>query len=304
MRMEAKKMSDNCVSVKNIRKQFGSKKAVDGISLKVKKGEIVGLVGANGAGKTTFIKMIMGILIPTSGFISIFGKDRKHLTYEELRKIGYVAEDPNLYEFMQVQEIVNFNSRFYPEWDDTKCNSLLERLKLPLKEKVKNLSHGMKTQLSLVLALVPMPELLILDEPLEGLDPLLRMDFLKLLIEDFMEKEGRSIIISSHYLEEIERMADRIAFLHEGNLIKTVPMEQLRTDEKIIRVVFQREPPKGLLSMTGIKEIKREGNLGFLITIENNFNSIYEACSEFPHFVLDVYHRNLEELFRDYSRRN
>ncbi len=297
-------MSDNCVSVRNIRKQFGSKKAVDGISLAVKKGEIVGLVGANGAGKTTLIKMIIGLLIPTSGSISIFGKDRNYLVYEELRKIGYVAEEPNLYDFMTVKEIVNFNSRFYPQWDDRKCSNLLERLKLPLKEKIKNLSHGMKTQLSLVMALVPMPELLVLDEPLEGLDPLLRMDFLKLLIEDFMEKEGRSIIISSHYLEEIERMADRIAFLREGNLVKMVLMEQLRTDEKIIRVVFQREPPKELLSMTGIKEIKREGNLGFLLTIEDNFNSIYEACSKFPHFVLDVYHRNIEELFRDYSGRN
>ncbi|MEW6621973.1 MAG: ABC transporter ATP-binding protein [Bacillota bacterium] len=295
------KVNDYCVAVKNLKKDYGQKQALAGITLNIEKGEILGLVGPNGAGKTTFIKLLMGLLQPTSGSIRIFGTDIGAMTHKEWRNVGYISEEPNLYDFMTVQEIINFNSKFYPDWDKDRCSDLLAHFNLPLNEKIKNLSKGMQTQLSLVLAMVPMPQLLILDEPLEGLDPLRRINFLNLVLEDYMRKEGRTILISSHYLEEMERIADRIAFLNEGRLVRVAPMEQLRMEEKTIRVVFQKEPPVELLQMPGIKDIQREGTPGFLITVEDNFNAIFEACSRFPHYVLDIYHRNLEDLFHDYS---
>ena len=296
--------NDYCLVIKDLTKSYGAKQALAGITLNLEAGEIVGLVGPNGSGKTTLIKAVMGLIQPTSGSIKIFGKEAKMLSRQERRDVGYIAEEPNLYEFMTVKETISFNRGFYPAWDEARCQGLLSRFHLPLDEKVKNLSRGMKTQLALVLALVPAPRLLMLDEPLEGLDPLRRIEFINLLLEDFMEHEDRSVVIASHYLEELERMADKIAFIHEGVLKRVAPMEHLRKEEKTIRVVFQKEPPETLFSMPGIKEVKREGKQGFLITVEDNFSAIFEACSRHPYFVLDIYHRNLEDLFQEYAGGN
>lgn len=297
-------MSDSCLQVKNLEKSFGPKKALSGVTLSLEKGEIMGLVGPNGAGKTTLIKLIMSLLYLTGGSLQIFGKDRSLLTQEDWCRIGYIADEPILYDFMTVRKLIGFNKRFYPRWDDERCSELLLRFHLPVDETIKNLSRGMKTQLALILALAQGPDLLILDEPLDGLDPLRRLEFLNLVLEDFSKKEGRSILISSHYLEELERIADRIAFIHEGELKRVVPMEQLKVEEKTIRVVFQKEPPEALLNLPGIKALQKEGKTGYLITIEDNFHAIYEACCNYPHFVLEIYHRNLEDMFYDYAGRD
>ena len=297
-------MNDSCLQIKNLDKDFGSQKALSAVTLNLEKGEIMGLVGPNGAGKTTMIKLIMGLLHPTGGSIRIFGKDRKTLTRADWRMVGYIADEPILYDFMTVGKLIDFNKNFYPQWDENRCSELLLRFHLPADEIIKNLSRGMKTQLALILALSQTPDLLVLDEPLDGLDPLRRLEFLNLVLEDFSKQEGRSILISSHYLEELERIADRIAFLHEGVLKRVVPMEQLKIEEKTIRVVFQKEPPEKLFAMPGIKAIQKEGKTGYLITIEDNFNAIYEACCSYPHFVLEIYHRNLEDMFFDYAGRD
>lgn len=297
-------VNEGCLVIRNLQKNFGSKKALSGITLTLETGELLGLVGPNGSGKTTLIKSVMGLLKPSAGSIKVFGLEPDRLSNAERRDIGYIAEEPNLYDFMSVEEVINFNRGLYPNWDQEKCRILVGRFKLPLEEKIKHLSRGMKTQLALVLALVPAPKLLILDEPLEGLDPLRRIEILNLLLEDSMGREERTVLISSHYLEELERIADRIAFIHEGFLMRVAPMEQLKMEEKTIRVVFQKEPPEELLSMPGIRHIEREGKTGYLITIEDNFSAIFEACSRQPHFVLDIYHRNLEDLFHDYVGRD
>lgn len=294
-------MVQTCLQVKKLDKNFASTKALAGVTLSVAEGEIVGLVGPNGAGKTTLIKLIMGLLHPTAGTIAIFGKYRNDMVPADWRLVGYVADEPILYDYMSIGKLVSFNQAFYPQWNHERCQDLLRRFHLPRGETIKNLSRGMKTQLALILALCQEPQLLVLDEPLDGLDPLRRLEFLNLVLEDFSGRPGRSILMSSHYLEELERIADRIAFLHEGELARIVPIDQLKAEEKTIRVVFQKEPSPALLSMPGIKEIRQEGKTAYLITIENNFHAIHEACCKYPHFVLEIYHRNLEDMFLDYS---
>jgi ABC-2 type transport system ATP-binding protein len=296
-------VSDCSFQLKNLGKKYGPKIALSGVTLSLEKGEIMGLVGPNGAGKTTMIKMIMGLIHPTAGSVSIFGKENGDLASADWSKVGYLADEPSLYDYMTTRQIINFNREFYPQWNEERCIELLQRFNLPEEESIKNFSRGMKTQLALILALAQSPDLLVLDEPLDGLDPLRRLEFLNIILEEFTGQEGRSILISSHYLEELERIADRIAFLHEGRLVRVVPMEQLKVEEKTIRVVFQKEPPEKLLIMPGIKSVEQEGKTGFLITIEDNFNSIYEACCSFPHFVLEIYHRSLEDMFHDYAGR-
>ncbi len=297
-------MGESCLAVKNLSKAFGSKKALDGVSFEVQSGEIMGLVGPNGAGKTTLIKLVMGLINPTSGRVSVFGKDGKTLGVQEKRRIGYIPDESFFYDFMTPQQTIEFSKRFYPEWDEEKCTEMMQRFHLPSDEPVKNLSRGMKAQLALILVLAQKPDLLLLDEPLEGLDPMRRLEFLNLVLEDFMQREGRGVLISSHYLEELERLADRVAFLQAGRLFRVVDMEQLKVEEKTIRVVFQKEPPEALLRMPGIKAVQKEGKTGYLLTIEDNFHAIYEACCNYPHFILEIYHRSLEDMFMDYSGRD
>ncbi len=297
-------MSEPIVMVKNLKKKYGNKEALSGVTMSIEKGEILGLVGPNGAGKTTFLKLLMRLIKPTEGSIKVFNKEHKNLSEEDWRKIGYIAEEPILYDFMTANEIIKFNRRFFPSWDEERCEKMLARLNIDLEEKIKNYSRGMISQLSLILVLMHMPDLLMLDEPLEGLDPLRRIEFLNIILEEYMEQEGRTIIISSHALSDLERMADRVAFLNNGRLIKISPMEKLRGEEKTIRVVFQKEPPQEFFTMEGIKGVQKEGKMGFIIRVEENFAAIYDACSRFPHFALDVYHRDLEDLFKDMEGRN
>ena len=297
-------MSKSCLNVRSLGKNFGSKNALTGITMDVKEGEIIGLVGPNGAGKTTLIKLIMGLLKPDTGSVSLYGKDIKAVGHDEMRRVGYIPDEPFFYDFMTARQTIEFNGRFYPGWDSQKCDDLLQRFHLPLDEPVKNMSRGMKAQLGLILVLAQKADFLVLDEPLEGLDPLRRLEFLNLVLEDFLESAGRSVLISSHYLEELERVVDRVALLHEGRLLKVMDIEQLKMEEKTIRVVFQKEPPETLLNMSGIKSVQQEGKTSYLLTMEDNFNAIYEACSRYPHFILEIYHRNLEDVFMDFSGRD
>ena len=297
-------MGESCLAVKNLSKAFGPKNALDGVSFAVQPGEIMGLVGPNGAGKTTLIKLVMGLIKPTSGQVSVFGVDGKTLGVQDKRHIGYIPDESFFYDFMTPRQTVEFSKRFYPEWDEEKCTEMMQRFHLSSDEPVKNLSRGMKAQLALILVLAQKPDLLLLDEPLEGLDPMRRLEFLNLVLEDFMQREGRGVLISSHYLEELERLADRVAFLQAGRLFRVVDMEQLKVEEKTIRVVFQKEPPETLLRMPGIKAVQKEGKTGYLLTIEANFHAIYEACCNYPHFILEIYHRSLEDMFMDYSGRD
>jgi ABC-2 type transport system ATP-binding protein len=290
-----------CLNLKKVEKRFGEKNVLNGVTMDLFAGEIMGLIGPNGAGKTTLIKLIMGLLNLSGGSIYLFSRERGQLTSTDWSKIGYVSDEPNLYDFMTVDQIISFNSVFFPQWNSEKCCELKKRFQLPQHEPVKNLSRGMKAQLALILALCQEPQLLILDEPFDGLDPLRRIEFLNIILDEFTSSEDRTVFISSHYLEELERICDRVAFIHEGELKRVVKMEQLRVEEKTIRVVFQKQPPQSLLSMPGIKDIKKEGQTGYLLTVENNFNEIYQACGAFPHYVLEIYHRSIEDMFHDYS---
>ena len=294
-------MDAEMVKIEKVSKQFGAKQALKNIHLTIQPGEILGLVGPNGAGKTTLISVLMGLVIPDSGTVRIFGKERNELSRRDRSQIGFVPDEINLYEWMTIEEILRFQSRMFSQWDQERCDHFLHRFGLNRKEKIRDLSKGMRSQLALILALCTRPKLLILDEPLEGLDPVRRLEFLNLVLEDFLEGEDCSVLISSHYLEELERMADRIAFISDGVLQHLAPMEQIKSESKTIRVVFQKEPPEELLQMSGIRDVQREGKLGYLITVEENFSAVLDACAQWPHFVLDTYHRSLDELFSDYT---
>ncbi|PKM83817.1 MAG: ABC transporter ATP-binding protein [Firmicutes bacterium HGW-Firmicutes-13] len=287
------------VETKNLTKEFNSFKAVDNLDLQVPEGSVFGFLGPNGSGKTTTIRMLLGIMRPTSGEGKILGLDIVKDSLKIRSKTGYMSEVPEMYGYMTGDELINFCRGFYSSWDDGLVNRYCKIFSLPLKNKVNSLSKGMKSQLALILAMAPNPSLIILDEPTGGLDPIKRVQFLNIIIKEIVAA-GKTVFFSSHLLSDVERVCDRVAFIKEGRLMKTASMDKLKTQEKIIRAVFQKEPPPGLFERRGIRKVEREGN-GYLISIDDNFEEIFEACKNVPHFLLEIIDQNLEDLFMEYA---
>lgn len=204
------------------------------LDLSIKRGSIVGYIGENGAGKSTTIKLILGDIKKDSGEIYIFGKKIEDLTEDEKKKIAFVFEDFFFPQEMNIKEVEKFHSMYYGNfWEKETFNKLLKRFNLPEKKKISTFSRGMKMKLSLILALSHKPELLILDEATSGLDPVARDDILDILLE-FIQDENKSIMISSHILSDLEKIADEIAFLHRGKLIFVENKDKLKEDYGLV----------------------------------------------------------------------
>ncbi|RQD76485.1 MAG: ABC transporter ATP-binding protein [Candidatus Syntrophonatronum acetioxidans] len=286
------------IDVKGLTKEYNGFKAVDSLDLQVPQGSVFGFLGPNGSGKTTTIRMLLGIIKATSGGGKILNLDMEKDSLKIRAQTGYMSELPEMYGYMTGEEIIKFCQGFYPYWDREMVDRYARLFHLSLKNKISSFSKGMKSQLALILALAPGPSLLILDEPTSGLDPIKRVQFLNIIIREIVTS-GKTVFFSSHLLGDVERVCDQVAFIKEGRLIKTTSLDKLKTQEKIIRVVFQKEPPPDLLEKPGIKKVERDGK-AYLIYVEENFDEIFAAYEKVSHFILEVIDQNLEELFIDY----
>ena len=218
---------DNMVEFQNVSKQFGQQIAVDDVVFHVPRGVVFALLGENGAGKTTSIRMMLGLETPTAGSVAVMGLDSQRQGIEIRRQIGYVPEQPGLYDWMTVGEIGWFTAGFYPAGFLANFHKLADAFGLPQKKKIKTLSKGMKAKVSLSLAMAHRPELLILDEPTSGLDTLVRRSFLESMVD--MAADGRTVFLSSHQIPEVERVADIVAIMNQGRLLVCEPLEQLKS---------------------------------------------------------------------------
>jgi ABC-2 type transport system ATP-binding protein len=199
----------------DLTKRFRGTVALDGLNLDVPEGSVFALIGANGAGKTTAIKILMNIHQPTSGRAEALGVDSRKLSPFEFQQIGYVSENQEMPEWMTVGYFLAYLKPFYPTWDDARAQELLRQFDLPRDRKLKHLSRGMKMKAALASSLAYRPKLIVLDEPFSGLDPLVRDEF----IEGLLESAGEAtIFISSHDLAEIESFASHVGYLHQGRL--------------------------------------------------------------------------------------
>lgn len=216
------------VEIRNLSRRFGDSDALSGVTLSIPRGAVFGLVGVNGAGKTTLIRHVMGLLRAQSGSVSVFGLDPVSSPAAVLSRIGYLSEANDLPEWMRVDELLNFTRAFYPNWDENYAQSLRQGFELEPHKVVQSLSKGQRARLGLVLALSYRAELLILDEPSSGLDPLVRRDILRAIIKTIAE-EGRTVLFSSHLLDEVERVADHIAIIDGGRIIQNDELESLKS---------------------------------------------------------------------------
>jgi ABC-2 type transport system ATP-binding protein len=243
------------VELSRVTRQFGNKTALDDLSLTVPRGGVFGLIGGNGAGKTTVIKHILGLLKAQTGSVRVFGLDPVANPLGTLGRIGYLSENRDLPDWMSVGQLMRYTQAFFPNWDENYAEELRQAFDLDPNARIKTLSRGQRARAGLLVALAHRPELLVLDEPSSGLDPVVRRDILGAIIRTIAD-EGRTVLFSSHLLDEVERVADRVAIIHQGRILLTAPMEEIKDTHRRVTLRFGQahdRPPSlvGTLSFEG-----------------------------------------------------
>ena len=224
---------EHAINVKGLTKNYPNF-SINNINLVVPKGYIVGLIGENGAGKSTTIKSILNLINKDSGSIEVFGLDHSKYELEIKQRIGIVFDESHFPDQLKAKDINTMMKNIYQNWDTPLFNQYLKQFKLPENQIIKEFSRGMKMKLSLATALAHHPKLLILDEPTSGLDPIVRNEILDIFL-DFIQDEEHSILISSHITSDLEKIADYITFIHEGNIIFSKSKDALLNDYVIIK---------------------------------------------------------------------
>ncbi len=225
-------MPEPVITISELTRRFGATTALDSVTLSIPRGTVYGLVGANGAGKTTLIRHILGLLRAQRGSVRVFGKDPVADPVGVLSRIGYLSEERDLPGWMRVEELIRYSRAFYPAWDDAYAEELRQTFALDAGATVGNLSKGQKAQLGLLLALAYRPELLVLDEPSSGLDPVVRRDILEAIVRTIAH-EGRTVLFSSHLLDEVERVADHVTMINEGKIVLSAPLATIKESHRV-----------------------------------------------------------------------
>ena len=234
--------SDYVIETDQVCRSFQDTMALNNFTMRVPRGSIYGFLGRNGSGKTTAIKILAGLIKPTSGSVQVLGRIPFEFTPEDRQKIGYVSEKQILPANFKVGKLIAFCAQFYPQWDHDLVRRLLERFRINPRQKISVLSQGTQRQVAFILALAQKPELLILDEPASTLDVVARREFLDEILE-LIRQEDRTVLISSHILSDIERVADHIGILVDGTLKISEPLDELADTVKQIRFhSFSRSP--------------------------------------------------------------
>jgi ABC-2 type transport system ATP-binding protein len=239
-------MTDTVLETRGLTKYYGKDLALDHLDLKIPKGCICGFIGRNGAGKSTSIKLMLGLMKPTSGSASLLGCDSSELTPAIRQRVGYVTEGHRLIRWMTIAQLEKLQRSFYPkQWDRKLFADMIEYFQLSKKKKIKHLSNGQRAQVSLALTLAPNPEFLIMDDPTLGLDPAIRRQFLEGMIKLIMS-ENRTIFFSSHILADVERVANRIVVLDKGVLRANCSLDEFRGAITKVQFSYKDQAPKNV----------------------------------------------------------
>jgi ABC-2 type transport system ATP-binding protein len=293
-------MTTTLIEFSAVTKKFKNHKATDSLNLHFKGESTVGLLGPNGAGKTTFLKMMIGLLRPTSGSVSIFGCDVSSEGPKLRQQIGYVPEDPWLYPWMTVRQVIRFASSMYDRWSSGLAEDLLVNLDLPPDRVVKNLSKGMRVKAALLVALAHRPRVLILDEPMSGLDPLARDELIEILVK-WRSEDTECIILSSHQIDDVARLADEVVILNAGKLLVHAPIDDLiGTTKRVEAVLLDGRLPERVLQQTVWQRVDRRNWSMTLHPFDAAMvDTLRDANPISSATVIDI---GLEQIFKDFIR--
>src|SRR5271155_3568921 len=297
-------MTDTIVETSQLCKSFTGKPALCGLDLRVPAGSIFGFLGRNGAGKTTTIKTLMGLLKPDSGNAHVFGipvadADR---SIEIRRRIGFVTEDKEMYPYMTVEQIIQFTRPFFPRWRKDLEQHYLKMFDLPPKRKISGLSKGMRSKLMLLLAISRGAELLILDEPTDGLDPVAIEDILREIVA-LTATSGTTIFFSSHQLSEVEQIADHIGIVDQGKMIVAGSLDDMKVRYQRLRVVFQNSIELPAHWEDGVESVQQNGREASIL-VSCNSEAIVRQVQAIPGTVVEQFPVTLKEIFLEHVRSN
>jgi ABC-2 type transport system ATP-binding protein len=294
-------MTGDAIEAEDLTRRFGRKLAVAGLSFRVPHGSFFALLGPNGAGKTTTIKLLMNLLGPTRGRVRVLGTDSTRLGPPELAQIGYVSENQRLPGWMTLAELLAYLRPLYPSWDEVFCRKLLDGFSLPLNEKLKHLSRGMKVKAALLASLSYRPRLLVLDEPFSGLDPLVRDELIRGVLE-WAEEDRWTVLISSQDVEEVERLADWVAFLDAGRLVLAEPAAGIEARFRRVEVITGDEAPLPAALPAGWLQAAKAGRTVRFVDSRYNPASGEAIAAIFPGCAVAMFPMSLRDVFLTLAR--
>lgn len=290
-------MTDAVIETKDLRKTYGTTEAVRGLDLSVPRGAICGFLGRNGAGKTTTMKVLMGMARPDAGLARVFGLDASNQSNSVAirARSAFVAEEKPLYDTMTVGEVIRFTASFFPGWQSDLEQKYARSFGLPRDRAVKALSRGMRTKLSLLLALCRGADLLVLDEPTSGLDPAAAEEVLQAIVGQ-VARAGATVFFSSHQIAEVEQIADEIAIIDRGRTVVSGSLEDVRQNFRRIQLVFAGDAPSHTFAAPGIARSQRDGRILTLVASGDIDHVLTEARALMP-LSVDATPLTLKDIF-------
>lgn len=287
------------IETAGLRKSYGAVEALRGLDVQVPPGSIYGFLGRNAAGKTTAIKVLLGMVRPSDGDARVFGLNAcdPHSSVEIRRRTGFVAEEKDLYGYMTVGEVIRFTAAFYPRWRGDLEQRYLRKFELPLDRKVKALSRGTRGKLVLLLALCRGAELLVLDEPTAGLDPAATEEVLQALVAHVAGEE-MTIFFSSHQIAEVDQIADRVAIIDRGRTVVAGALDDLRESFRRVQLVFDGDAPQTTFASACVQRVERRGRV---LTVLSNGGAepILQEARALNPVSVDVVPVTLKDIFLD-----
>lgn len=286
-------MASPVIQIRNLKKYFGKVRAIDGISFEVGKGEIFGFLGPNGAGKTTTIRCMMDFIRPTGGNISVLDMDSRRASVALKKKIGYLSGDVKLYGKWTGKEHIDFIEKIRGK--SKNVDKLISDLQFDTGRKFKNLSSGNKQKLGLILSLMNQPEVLIMDEPTMGLDPLLQNKIYEILKE--YSENGTTVFFSSHNLPEVERICDRVGIIKDGKIASVETIKELGKKRlRKVNVRFEEKVSPKDFDIKGVESIEETAD-GLLLTVRGDVDAVIKKLGKYKVHDIEISHASLEDVF-------
>lgn len=282
------------IEVTNLSKSFGKFKALDDLNIHVKKASVYGLLGPNGAGKTTLIKHLVGIYRQDGGVVTIGGE----AVYENpsiKSTIVYIPDDLYFFSQYSINETAKFYASLYPTWNQERYETLKEVFPIDPQKRITKLSKGMQKQVAFWLGICIMPQVMILDEPVDGLDPVMRKKVWNLMLQDVAERET-TILVSSHNLRELEDVCDHVGILHHGKVVVERELDNMKSDIHKLQIAFQNEVPEGFLDELEVLHRSESGSVLLLIA-KGNKEELLSKVEKMNPVILDLLPLTLEEIF-------
>ena len=287
----------NVVEIKELTKYYGDVKGCKNVNINIKEGEIFGFIGPNGAGKSTAIRTMLSLIYPTSGSVSIFGKDAIKYGHEVRKDIGYLPSEIFYYDKMKVIDLLKYSASFYDHDCTTKIYELAEIMELDLNRKIQDLSYGNKKKVGIVQGLLHSPKLIILDEPTSGLDPLMQQKFFNLIREE--NKNGATVLFSSHILSEVQQLCDRVAIIKNGEIISIQDIKALKNDTYKKFTLEGKQLNDGKININGVSNLT-QNNDTVTFFFRGDVNEIIKIAAGLDLSDILIEEPTLEEIFMHY----